>query len=282
MDIMYRNVAQRLTPLLGQNVLVENRPGANGSVSAIYVASQVPADGHTLLVLPSFMATINPHLYKDATVDYDRDFVNVGGVTDTRFVVMVPSSLGITTLKQFVDEARAKPGTFNFASGGNGSIAHLVFERFRTEQRLEIEHVPYKGTGPAVPDFLAGRIHLMIDNYNQLKAHVERGAVKVLAVANTERMKAIPDVPTTAEAGFPNLLAIGWSSLMAPAKVPEAALARLRKAVRRVAEDPDFAEYMESIGAAARWREPEELLQLTRREREFWGAFIRNHGIQVT
>jgi tripartite-type tricarboxylate transporter receptor subunit TctC len=194
---------------------------------------------------------------------------------------MVPASLGITTLKQLVDTARAKPGSMNFASGGVGSIAHLVFEKFRTDERLDIKHIAYKGTGPAIPDFLTGRIHLMIDNYNQLQGHVESGAVKVLAVAHTERMKAIPTVPTSAEAGFPRLLAIGWSGLVAPARTPPAALLRLQADLRKVVEDPEFADYMDSIGAAARWRAPEEISQLTRRERDSWGSFIRAQNIKV-
>ena len=280
MDIVYRKVAQRMSATLGQNVLVDNRAGANGNLGAAFVAQSAP-DGYTLLAVPSFMPTINPHLYTDASVNYDRDFVHVGGVSDTRFVVMVPSSLGITTLKQLVDTARAKPGSMNFASGGIGSIAHLVFEKFRLDNRLDIKHIAYKGTGPAIPDFLAGRAHLMIDNYNQLQGHVESGAVKVLAVAHTERMKAVPTVPTSAEAGFPGLLAIGWSSLVAPARTPAPALLRLQADLRKVVEDPEFALYMDSIGAAARWRAPEEIAQLTKRERDIWGAFIRAQNIKV-
>jgi tripartite-type tricarboxylate transporter receptor subunit TctC len=280
-DLTARPFAERLGEALGQPVVVENRAGANGNLAATYVASGVAPDGYTLLQINAAMATNSPFLYRDGVPDYQRDLVPITGITESPQAVMVPASLGVTTLRQFVDLARARPGAFNFASGGNGTLAHVAFELFRRDNGLNIEHIPYRGTGPAVQDMLGGRIHLMIDGLNQAKGQVDAGLIRVLAVTGPDRLAAIPDVPTTPEAGFPRLIAIGWQALMAPARTPPEALARLREAGRQVMQREEFVAFLGARGSVARWRSAEEVTTRIREESALWGGVIRAANISL-
>lgn len=168
-DLIARPFAERLQGVLGQPVAVDNRPGANGNLAATHVSAGSPPDGYTLILVNNGMATISPHLYKEGVPDFRKDLVPVGGVTGGPQCVIVPASLGIGTLKQLVELARNRPGYLNCASGGNGTLAHLALELLKRDQHLDIVHVPFKGTGPAVPELMAGRIHMMIDSLNQVK-----------------------------------------------------------------------------------------------------------------
>lgn len=280
-DLVARPFAERFGAVLGQPVVVENRAGANGNLAATYVASNAAPDGYTLLQANGAMATNNPHLYRDGVPDYARDLVPITGITESPQAVMVPASLGVRTLQEFVELSRARPGELNFASGGNGTLAHLAFELFRRDQGLQIEHVPYRGTGPAVQDMVAGRMHLMIDNLSQAKGQIDAGLIRALAVTGPNRLAAVPDVPTTAEAGFPRLLAIGWQAVLAPARTPPAVLAVLRDAGRRVMAQPEFTAFLEARGSVARWRSATEMADRIQEESAFWGQIIRTSNIRL-
>ncbi|MGQ2995762.1 Bug family tripartite tricarboxylate transporter substrate binding protein [Variovorax sp.] len=278
-DLVARPLAQRLGEALGQATIVENKAGANGNLAAMYVATGVPADGYTLLQMNSAMATNNPFLYKSGVPNYLEEFTPITGITETPQAVIVPASLGVKTLKEFVALARAPKTEMNFASGGVGTLAHIVFELFKKEESLQMVHVPYKGTGPAIQDMLAGRMHLMIDNVSQVKGQVESGKLRVLAVTGPQRVSYLPDVPTTAEAGFPKLLAIGWQALLAPAKTPPQVLQKLRTAARSVVDKKDWTDFMAERGAVAKWASPETVTQRIKDESAVWGEVIRTAGI---
>lgn len=280
-DLVARPFAERLAAAVGQPVVVENRAGANGNLAATYVASGAAPDGYTLLQANSAMATNSPHLYRDGVPDYARDLVPIIGITESPQAVMVPASLGVRTLRDFVELSRARPGELNFASGGNGTLAHLAFELFRRDQGLQIEHVPYRGTGPAVQDMVAGRMHLMIDNLSQAKGQIDAGLIRALAVTGPNRLTAVPDVPTTAEAGFPRLIAIGWQAVLAPARTPPAVLAVLRDAGRRVMAQSEFAAFLEARGSVARGRSAAEVADRIQEESAFWGQIIRTANIRL-
>ncbi len=278
-DLVARPMAQRVGDAIGQSLVVDNRPGAGGNLAAMFVARGTPADGYTLLQVNSGMVTINPFIYKAGVPDYLREFTPIAGMTDSPQAVLVPASLGIKTLKDFVALARAPKESMNFASGGIGTLAHVSFELFKKSENLKMEHVPYKGTGPAIQDMLAGRVHLMIDNVSQVKGQIDNGSIKVLAVTGPQRLPALPDVPTTAEAGFPKLLAIGWQALLAPAKTPPAAVEKLRAAARKVLDTPEWTAQMGRQGSVGRWISPDEITERTRRESAVWGDIIRASNI---
>jgi tripartite-type tricarboxylate transporter receptor subunit TctC len=280
-DLVARPLAQRMSRTLGQTIVVESRAGANGNIAADHVAFQVPADGYTLLQINGAMATNNPFLYRNVRVTYRRDFAPICGITSTPQAVMVSSTLGVSTLADLVGYARANPGKLNFASGGIGTLAHLSLELFKRDQQIDIVHVPYRGTGPAIPDMIAGRMHLMIDNLAQARGAIDAGQMRVLAVAGHERLSAIPDVPTTIEAGFPNLVAVGWQALMAPATVPAPVLARLREACREAMSDEELLTFYRERGVVPRYRTPQEVSELIRDESAQWGEIIRSAGITL-
>jgi tripartite-type tricarboxylate transporter receptor subunit TctC len=278
-DLVARPFGQRMSEILKQPVIVENKPGANGNLAAAYVASAVPADGYTLLHMNSAMATNNPFLYKSGVPDYLKDFTPIAGITASPQAVLVPASMGINTLKDFVAYARNPKEPMNFASGGVGTLAHIAFELFKRDEDLKIEHIPYKGTGPAVQDLVTGRVHLMIDNVSQVRGQIDAGQIKVLAFAGPKRVSSFPNVPTTAEAGFPKLVAIGWQALLAPAKTPPEALAVLRDAAKQVVTQKEFADYLLARGSIAQYASPEQLTEQIRNESAIWGDVIRKAGI---
>lgn len=280
-DLTARPFAQRLSLALGQPVVVENKPGVNGNIAASYVANSVPADGYTLLQINGAMATNSPFLYKTGVPDYLRELVPVTGITESPQAVIVPAALGVNTLSEFVALAKSGRMPLNFASGGNGTLAHLAFELFRRDEGLKIEHIPYRGTGPAVLDMVAGRIHLMIDGFNQVKGQVDAGVLRVLAVTGPVRLAAIPQVPTSGEAGFPRLQAIGWQALMAPAQVPAGILQRLREAGQQVMQRQEFIDFLEGRGSVARWRSAPEVNERIRAESAVWGEVIRSANIKL-
>lgn len=278
-DLIARPFAQRMGEILKQPFVVDNKPGAGGNLAASYVASGVPADGYTLLHMNGAMATNNPFLYKSGVPDYLKDFTPIAGITASPQAVLVPASLGINSLKEFVALARNPKEPMNFASGGVGTLAHIAFELFKRDENLKMEHVPYKGTGPAIQDLIVGRVHLMIDNVSQVRGQIEAGQIKILAFTGPQRVSSFPHVPTTAEAGFPKLLAVGWQALLAPTKTPPAALAALQAAAKQVATDKDFVEYLLARGSIAHYATPEQITEQTRTESAQWGDVIRKAGI---
>lgn len=277
-DLVARPLAQRLASLLKQSVVVENKAGANGNLAASYVQTVAP-DGYTLLHISSSMATVNPFLYKSGAPDILGSFTPIAGITDTPQAVIVPVSLGVRTVKDLVTLARDPKRGLNFASGGIGGLAHLAFEKFKRDESLKMEHVPYKGTGPALQDMVAGRVHLMIDNVAQVKPQLDAGQLRLLAIAGPRRLAAYPDVVTTAEAGYPGLLAMGWQALMAPAKTPEAAVEMLRVATKTALEEKEFVDAMLDRATILRWASAEDVRSRIRRESAIWSELIREVGI---
>jgi tripartite-type tricarboxylate transporter receptor subunit TctC len=272
-------MAQRVGETLSQSLVVENRPGAGGNLAAMHVARGVQADGYTLLQANSGMVTINPFIYRSGVPDYVRELTPIAGMTDSPQAVLVPASLGVKTLQEFVALARAPKEPMNFASGGIGTLAHVSFELFKKAENLRMEHIPYKGTGPAIQDMLAGRVHLMIDNVSQVKGHIESGAIRVLAMTGPRRLPLLPDTPTSAEAGFPRLQAIGWQALYAPAKTPPDVVEKLRAAARQVLDTGEWSAQMGRQGAVGRWISADEISDRTRRESAVWSDVIRSANI---
>ncbi len=279
-DLVARPLAQKLQPLLGQSVLVENRGGANGNLGLAEVAKSAP-DGHTIGHVNNSVIAVNPLLYANLPFDAVRDFAPIGTVTAGALFVMVPADLPARSLPELVALAKARPGRLNFGSGGAGSITHLGFELFRKQAGVEIVHVPYRGSAPALQDMLGGRVQLMIDGFNLAKAQVDAGRVRAIAFLAHERHPALRDVPTAVEQGYPDLVVPGWQGFVAPAGTPEPALARLEDGLRAAVADPEIQSNFLAQGTLADFRGRAGMARMIREETARWAPVIQELGIRL-
>ncbi|SSW69726.1 Bug family tripartite tricarboxylate transporter substrate binding protein [Achromobacter agilis] len=245
-DALGRMLAQRLTERLGQTVIVDNKAGAGGNIgTAAFVREK--ADGYTLLVATSSTNAANPHLYSRLGFDPAKDFAPVAFVAEIPNILEVPKQSGFRSVADLIAAAKAEPGKLNYGSGGVGSSQHLAGSMFKHLTGVDVLHIPYKGSGPAVSDLMAGQVDMMLDTGSL--AQVQAGALRALAVASRQRLPALPDVPTFAEAGVPGMYASAWYGIVAPAGTPEDVVQRLNKEVNAVVADPEMKRRMEGMGA---------------------------------
>ena len=230
-DIFARLIGQKLSEALGQQVVIDNRGGAGGNIGANAVAKADP-DGHTLVMGTVGTHAINPSLYVKMPHDVLRDFEPVAFVAGVPNVMVVnPTAVKAKTVQEFIQEAKAAPGKFSFASSGNGTSIHLSGELFKQMTGVNIVHVPYRGSGPAVNDLVAGQVHLMFDNLPSSIQQIRAGNLRALAVTSAQRSPALPDVPTVAESGLPGFEASSWFAIFAPAKTPKPIVDKLNAEV---------------------------------------------------
>jgi tripartite-type tricarboxylate transporter receptor subunit TctC len=279
-DLVARPIAQRLGELLGQSVFVENRAGANATLALDFVAKQ-PPDGHVIAHVNSAVIAINPLLYKNLPFDARRDFAPVATVTIGGLMVFVPAELPVSDLRGLVELIRARPGQLNYGSAGPGSIVHLAYELFVRQNRLDLVNVQYRGSAPALSDMLAGPVHLMIDGINVGKPHVDSGKLKALAFLGPSRSPAMPHIPTSAEAGFPNLQVTGWQGFVAPARTPPAVLDRLQEAMRAAVTDPAMKALFLTQGVVAEFQDRATMARLIQGEFDKWDPIIRELGLTL-
>src|SRR5579863_3127873 len=246
-DLVARQFANRLSELLNQNVVIENRGGAAGTIAAALTA-RAAADGYTLLLSSIATHCTAPVVYKNIAYDPSKDFSHIGLIATAPAMLSVNSALPIHSVADLVTYARSKPSELNFGSSGNGSGPQLWGEMFMAASGVKLTHVPYKGSGPAVIDLLAGRIQLMFDAAAAQISGIQSGQLRPLAVMSTERSIFFPTVPTMAEAGYPSVTANLWYGLSAPAKLPPGILARLENALQKIAAMPDFQEALKEVG----------------------------------
>ena len=277
-DIVARLIAPRLAEALGQPFLVENRAGANGNI-AMDAVHQSPPDGHTLFYGNVGNLAVTNALYRNLSFDTARDFVPIGQTMESFSVIAVNAELPIRTLPELMAHARAHPGRLNGASAGAGGPTHLALELFKRQFSLDIVHVPYRGSAPAIVDLAGGRVQLIIDGYSLMRAAVESGRVRVLAVAAARREPLLPDTPTTAEAGAPGFEAGSWHMLTAPRGTPQSALDRLEGALGASLAEPALVAAMAHQGVAARFRNQREAAAFFTAERERWTQVIREANI---
>jgi tripartite-type tricarboxylate transporter receptor subunit TctC len=279
-DIIGRLVADQLHSALGVSVVVENRGGSGGTIGAAYVA-RAPADGYTLLLATAGTSAINPNIRK---VPYDplRSFALISQVADTKVLIVVNASLGVNNLAQLVELSKTRPGGIDFASAGNGSISHLTGELFRQVTGAHLNHVPYKGAGPAMTDVLAGRVPVFMNNIPPFLALIRSGQLKPLAVAATERSEFVPDVPTTAQAGVNGVTVSGWFGIMAPAGTPEAIVKTLAEALRKMAQSPAARQRMSDAGSDVKTSaSPEAFQQFVVSELAKWKNVVAQGNLQL-
>ena len=273
-------MAERLTPLLGQNVIVDNRPGAGGLIGTQAGARSL-ADGHTLTLIHLGTMAINPHLYSRLGYDPLADFIPITQVTGGPQLLVVHPSVRASSVSELISLIKAQPGQLNFGSAGVGTPGHLASELFKRSAALDVVHVPYKGGAQAVSALLAGQITFMAENPSVLVQHVASGRLRALAVTGATRLKSLPEVPTTAEAGSAELELVAWTGLAVPAGTPKPVVDRIHREVRDLMATPKASEWLELIGSYPRTESPESFARVIRADHAKWGKVIRDAGIRL-
>jgi tripartite-type tricarboxylate transporter receptor subunit TctC len=247
-DITSRIVGQKLTEHFGQPVIIDNRAGASGTIAGGIVAKSAP-DGYTLLAGATSILAINPGLY--AKLDYDplRDFAPVSQTVSMPQLLVVHPSVKATTLKELLALAKAKPGELNYSSSGTGSSSHLAMELLKYMTGINVVHVPFKGSGQAMPNLLAGQVQLVFDPIPTSLPHVKSGRLRAIAISTATRSPAIPDLPTVAEAGVPGYESSLWYGVLLPARTPSTIVARLNETVNAILREADVHERFAALGA---------------------------------
>lgn len=279
-DILARAVAQKLSEAWGQQAIVDNRPGAGGNIGSDLVAKAAP-DGYTLLMGTVGTHAINPSLYTKMPYDHVKDFAPVILVAGVPNVLVVNPSVPVNSVKDLIAYAKANPDKLNFASSGNGTSIHLSGELFRTMTGVQITHVPYKGSSPALTDLMGGQVQLMFDNLPSSLQFIKAGKLKALAVTSTARSAALPDVPTLAESGLPGFEASSWFGVLAPAGTPPDIVARINGAIGAWLATPEAKDKLMSQGAIAAGGTPDEFAKHIAAETAKWAKVVKASGAHV-
>ncbi|HRO61277.1 MAG TPA: tripartite tricarboxylate transporter substrate binding protein, partial [Burkholderiaceae bacterium] len=269
-----------LSAALNNPVVVENRPGANGSIATGAVKRAAP-DGYTVLLQYSGYHVITPAIVSNLGWDPIEDFVAVANVISAPQLVVVRDGLPVKTLPELIAYAKANPGKLSYASSGNGSLQHVTGELLKQLAGIEMTHVPYKGTGPAINDLIGGSVDLTFGTPPPFMGHIESGRLRPLAVTGPQRLPSLPDTPTAAEAGLPKLDASSWFGMFAPRDTPPAVVERLTSEIARIVRDPEFVKKAELQGATASYMDPKEFASFTKAELDRWATVVKSAGIKA-
>lgn len=273
-DISARIVAPHLTEVLGQSVVVDNRPGAGGNLGASLVAKSTP-DGYTLLVGSSGPLSVNPVVYKNLPYDSVKDFAPLSAVQSVPLIVLTGPKSGINSIADLVAAAKKRPGKLTMASAGAGSTNHFAIELFSSMAGIKVLHVPYKGSGPALSELLGGQVETMIDQLTASIGYIKDGRLKVLAVTTPRRAGALPNVPTLDELGYKGYQAATLLGLLAPAGTPKPVVNKLNAAIRKVMDNPAVNERFRGLGTEPGASSPEEFSKRIREELAQWRALVK-------
>jgi tripartite-type tricarboxylate transporter receptor subunit TctC len=276
-DVIGRMLAQKLSEMWGQTVLIDNRVGAGGNSGADIVAKS-PGDGYTLL-FASGSITINPHIYKHMPFDTKKDLVPITDVASGPMLVVVPDDSPAKTVKDLIAMAKAKPGTVNFGSAGVGSQVHLAGENFANAAQIDIVHVPYKGEAPAYTDLIGHQTQMMVGNFAAASALLGPGRLRALAVTGKQRSPLLPDVPTVAESGLPGFENTGWFGLFAPAGTPQAILDKIQRDTVKVLAATDIKARLYVQGMTTVGNTPAEFAKAMDDESKHWAAVVKNRNL---
>lgn len=280
-DQLSRVLAERLSRELAQPVVVENKPGANTMIAATQVARSQP-DGYTLFLASNASMVLNPMLYQKIAYDAARDFSVLSVVAELPLVVVANNEVPAATLAQFVGVAKARPGKLNYASVGIGNPLQLATELLKSRTGMDVAHIPYNGSAPALSSLMANDTQLMVDVISTSLPLVKEGKIKALAVTTADRLPVLPDVPTVAESGFPGFRAATWFGVAVPAATPAAEANALRDAVAKVMRQPDFRERFQALGLVIQApRDQAETARYVAEDRERWGEVIRANHIKL-
>ena len=278
-DSSARLVADPLTKLFGQAVIIDNRAGASGNI-AYQMVARAPKDGYTLLASYSAYHVGNPAMFPKLPWD-PKDLVPVALIAAATNVITAHPSVPAKNLKEFIAYVKQNPGKVNYASQGNGSLSHVGTELFDQTTQTEMTHVPYKGSGPAIQDVLSGQVQVFITTPPSVMGHVQAGKLKAFAVTSKTRHPMLPDVPTTAEAGLPGFELEAWVGLFAPAGTPPEVIAKLSEGVKKALELPETKKRAETLGIEPRYLGPDALAALVKKDTDYWGKVIKARNIKA-
>jgi len=278
-DVLARLLAPQLSESLGQPVVVDNRGGAGGVIGAD-IAAKAPADGYTIVLGSPGPLTINPNLQK-LPYDPQRDFAPIVLATISPFTMVVHPSLPVGSVKEFIALAKAKPGSLNFGTSGNGAVNHFSAEQFKSLAGVDLVHIPYKGSGPAALDLVAGRLHVMFENLPTVLPHVRSGKLKMLAVGTKTRSALVPEYPTVAEAGVPGYESSTAFGVLAPAKTPAAIITRLNQESSKAVQRPDSRDKLSGLGLEPVGGTPQQYAAHLKEELANYGRIVKTAGIRI-
>ena len=279
MDIVARTVGQKMAQSLGQAVVIENKPGAASNI-AIRQLIESPADGYTVMLVANGL-TANPLLYTQQPFDPNTDVTPISLVARLPVVIAANPTSEVASLAKLVEISKAKPGSLNYGSPGNGSTPHLAVELFARGAGIQLTHIPYKGGKPAIADVLGGQLPLVAVNAVEVQPLWKDGKLKVLAALSAQRVATMPDVPTIAESGYPGFEANVWHAFIAPKGTPPAIVERLRAEIHKALADPEVKERLANLGAEVSPSTPQELAALVRAEHERYAKLVREAGIKA-
>lgn len=279
-DALARQLGLALGKELGQPFIIDAKPGANTAIAATFVA-KAPADGYTLLLTGNATTSLNPLILERMPYDADKDFAPISMVTRSPFLVVASAELGVNSLAELLDLARAKPGTLAYASNGTGGIIHLGMELLSQEAKVQLNHVPYKGFAPALPDLVSGRTPVSMFDLGSLGSYAKVGRVKVLASTSATRSRLFPEVPTVAEQGFPGFQVESWFTLYAPASTPQPIIDLLNEQVRKWTALPETAQSLAQVGQEPESSTSAYVRTRIQRERQTYAPLVKAANIKA-
>ncbi|MGK6309143.1 Bug family tripartite tricarboxylate transporter substrate binding protein [Variovorax sp. DT-64] len=278
-DTATRIIGQKMAEGLKQPVLIDNKSGASGTIGAAAAAKAKP-DGYTLVMLatPTLLAS---HLYGSTSYDVFKNFTPVGTTYDLPIVMVVnPKTLpDVTGLQELIAKAKADGGNFNYTTAGPGSFGHLTTEQLKNIGKFEMQHVPYRGSSPAVTDLIGGQVPMMFSDLIAVLPHIRANTLRAIAVGSAKRVSLLPEVKTVAEQGFPGFDATSWGGMLAPAGTPKEVVTRLNEELKKALADKEVQQKLESVGTFAAWQTPEQMAARMRQDHERWGKVIRDNKI---
>jgi tripartite-type tricarboxylate transporter receptor subunit TctC len=279
-DLMARMVAERLSPLIGQPVIVENKPGAGSTIAASFVAKSKP-DGYTILFGQAANLGIAPAMMSTLNYDPIKDFAPITRLAAAPLLVVGPTTLGAANMKEVITLAKANPNKLSFGSPGSGTLGHLAGEMFVSQAKIKAVHVPYKGQSAAITDIIGNRVELYFSTIAVISPHVESGRIKAFAITSKERSPSFPDVPTVAESGLPGYEAENWYALLAPAGTPPAIVDRLNRELKKILKSPDFVKEIAKEGGRTVGDSPEEFAKFLSIDVPLWQKIVREADLKT-
>jgi tripartite-type tricarboxylate transporter receptor subunit TctC len=279
-DVLARLVGQKLSERLGQQFVIENRPGANGNLGTEIVAKSAP-DGYTIALIFDGTIAINPAVYRKLPFDPQKDLVPIGNVAQVPLIVVVHPAVPGKNLAEFIAYARANPGRLNYSSAGPGSTGHLTGELLKARAGIDIVHISYKGGGQAVQDLLGGQIQMLLTGLPTVEGHLKGGKLRALAFTSERRVPGAPDVPTLSESGYPGLVVASWYGLFAPAATPQEIVRRLNAELNRILQAADVRERLTALGVEPTGGTPEQFAETIRVDTLRWAKVVNDAGIRL-